>query len=55
MSAGCYNWGEVAGAGIGGGLGGGLGVGLEALGAEAGLTGNALTFAESVRRECPGR
>jgi len=48
MSARCYNWGEVAGAGIGGGLGGGLGVGLEALGAEAGLTGNALTFAESV-------
>jgi RHS repeat-associated protein len=44
MSARCYNWGEVAGAGIGGGLG----VGLEALGAEAGLTGNALTFAESV-------
>ncbi len=44
----CYNWGEVAGAGIGGGLGGGLGVYLEGLGAEAGLSGNALAFAESV-------
>ncbi|QEE27998.1 RHS repeat-associated core domain-containing protein [Terriglobus albidus] len=48
MSPRCYNWGEVAGAGVGAGLGGGLGVGLEALGAEAGLTGNALTFAESL-------
>lgn len=47
-SARCYNWGEVAGAGVGGGLGGAMGVGLDAIAAEAGLTGKALTFAESL-------
>jgi RHS repeat-associated protein len=52
MSARCYNWGAVAGAGVGGGLGGGLGVYLEGLGAAAGLVEGtegygALTFAEN--------
>ena len=52
-SARCYNWGEVAGAGIGGGLGGAAGVGLEALGAAGGFVEgaegySALQFAESL-------
>lgn len=50
---GCYNWGEVAGAGIGGGLGGGLGLYFDELGAAAGFIEgsggyNALLFGESL-------
>ena len=53
MSWGCYNRGEIAGAGLGGALGGGLGLGLEGLGAAAGFVEgaegyNALLYAESL-------
>lgn len=48
MSPHCYNWGEVAGAGIGCGLGGAFGAYAEGLAASAGLAGGASATAEGV-------